>query len=150
MVSKFICLAWTIPRTRAEDWKPLSCKACRSSRRMRASSAWRCCSLSNLMSAPRMSDINASFSVAKRFWNKKCANVVKRLIGTLRSNDATSARTSLKKWICVPSVFIAIIPTHLLCQLYANPPGIEILGPISKFRKRNKISSLLVYVLYKT
>ena len=36
---------------------------------------------------------------------------------TLRSNDATATRTSLKKWICVLSVSIAIIPTHLLCQL---------------------------------
>ena len=39
------------------------------------------------------------------------------IIGTLRSNDGTATRTSLKKWICVLSVFIAIIPTHLLCQL---------------------------------
>ena len=39
------------------------------------------------------------------------------LIGTLRSNDATAMRTSLKKWICVLSVFIEIIPTHLLCQM---------------------------------
>ena len=39
-------------------------------------------------------------------------------LGTLRSNDATATRTSLKKWIFVLSVFIAIIPsTHLLCQL---------------------------------
>ena len=38
-------------------------------------------------------------------------------IGTLRSNDATAMRTSLKKWIYVLSVFIAIIPTHLLCQM---------------------------------
>ena len=35
-------------------------------------------------------------------------------IGTLRSNDATAMRTSLKKWICVLSVYMAIIPTHLL------------------------------------
>ena len=27
----------------------------------------------------------------------------------------TSAETSLKKWICVPSIFIDIIPAHLLC-----------------------------------
>ena len=32
----------------------------------------------------------------------------------------------------------------------ANPPGVEFLGDISKFRKRNSISSLLVYVLHKT
>ena len=36
------------------------------------------------------------------------------LIRTLRSNDATTTRTSLKKWICVLSVLIAIVPTHLL------------------------------------
>ena len=35
----------------------------------------------------------------------------------VRSNDSTT--TSLKKWICVPSVLIAIIPTHLLCQKLA-------------------------------
>ena len=37
-------------------------------------------------------------------------------LGTLRSNDVTATRTSLKKWICVLSVFIAII-THLLCRM---------------------------------
>ena len=36
---------------------------------------------------------------------------------TLRSSDATATRTSLKKWIWVLSVFFAIIPTHLLCQM---------------------------------
>ena len=40
-----------------------------------------------------------------------------RPIGTLRSNDATATKTSPKKWICVLSVFIAIIPAHLLCQI---------------------------------
>ena len=44
----------------------------------------------------------------------------------------------------------SIIPTHLLCQLLANPPGVEFLDTISKYRKRNKISSLLIYVLHKT
>ena len=39
------------------------------------------------------------------------------LPGNLRSNDATVTRTSLKKRICVFPVFIAIIPTHLLCQM---------------------------------
>ena len=38
-------------------------------------------------------------------------------LDSLRSNDATVARTSLKKWICVPSVLIAIIPPFLLCQM---------------------------------
>ena len=45
---------------------------------------------------------------------RRCVNA---LLGTLRSNDATATRTSLKKRICVLSVFIAIIPTLLLCQL---------------------------------
>ena len=68
----------------------------------------------------------------------------------VRSNDSTATRASLKKWICVPSVLIAIIPTHLLCQKLTNPPGVEFQGTITKFRKRNQISSLLVYVLHKT
>ena len=44
---------------------------------------------------------------------------------TFRSNEATAARTSLKKWICVLSTFIVIIPTHLLGQMWANPPEPE-------------------------
>ena len=59
------------------------------------------------------------------------------------SNDATAPRTSLKRWICVLSVFIAIIPTYLLCQMYAHLPKFEFQGTILNFRKRNKISSLL-------
>ena len=33
--------------------------------------------------------------------------------------------------------------------MLANPTGLEFLGTLSKFRKRNKMSSLLVYVLHK-
>ena len=40
---------------------------------------------------------------------------------------------------------MVIIPTHLLCQMKANPPGDEFLGTIFKYSRRNKISSLLVY-----
>ena len=40
---------------------------------------------------------------------------------TLRSNDATATRTSLKKWICVLSVLIAIVDTNLL----GHPPSSE-------------------------
>ena len=39
--------------------------------------------------------------------------------------------------IYVLSVFIAIIPTLLLHQKLANVPGVEFLGFLSKFRKRN-------------
>ena len=37
-------------------------------------------------------------------------------VGTLRSEDAIAAKTPLKKWIYVRTVFIVIIPTHLLYQ----------------------------------
>ena len=70
LLSKFICRACTSPSTRAEGWNELSCKACRSSRRMRASSAWRCCSFSYLLSALRTSANNASASLSTRFYNK--------------------------------------------------------------------------------
>ena len=50
------------------------------------------------------------------------------IIRTLRSNDVTATKTSLKKWIFVLSVFIANIPIHLLCQMWANPPGAEFGG----------------------
>ena len=66
--------------------------------------------------------------------------------GTFRSNDATATGTSLH----VLSVLNAIIPTYLLCQMYANPPEFEFQVTIFEFRKRNIISSLPVYVLHKT
>ena len=53
----------------------------------------------------------------------------------LRSNDAAATRTSPKTWIWVLSVFIAIIPTDLLCQMYANPSEFEFQGTIFKSRK---------------
>ena len=34
--------------------------------------------------------------------------------------------------------------------MYTNPPEFEFQGTIYKFTKRNKLSSLLVYVLHKT
>ena len=58
------------------------------------------------------------------------------IIGTSRSEDAMVAKTPLKKLIYLLAVFIEIIPT-----------GVEFLGSLSKFRKRNNISSSLVYVL---
>ena len=39
------------------------------------------------------------------------------MLRTLRSKDAMKTKTSVKKWICALSVFITIIPTHLLCQI---------------------------------
>ena len=52
-------------------------------------------------------------------------------------------------WKCAFSVFIAIFPTYFLCQRLVNPTGVGFLGTISNFRKKNKISSLLIYVLHK-
>ena len=55
-----------------------------------------------------------------RNWRHSSASVWfarESLLGTLRSNDATATRTSLKKWICVP-VFMTIIPTYLLSHMY--------------------------------
>ena len=39
---------------------------------------------------------------------------------------------------------MAIIPAHLLDQNKANPPGVEILGSLSRFRRRNRISPSIV------
>ena len=66
--------------------------------------------------------------------------------------DAITAdtKTSHEKWIRIFSVFIVIIPTHLLCQMQANSSGAEFLSTISKFMKRKKILSLLVYIFHKT
>ena len=41
----------------------------------------------------------------------------KLILGSLRSNDATAMRMPFKKGICFLSIFIAIVPTHLLCQM---------------------------------
>ena len=60
---------------------------------------------------------------------------------------ATAVKTSLKKWIRVLSIFIAITPSHWLCQMQAIPPKVEFLTTISKFRKREEISSSLVCFL---
>ena len=40
----------------------------------------------------------------------------------------------LKTYIRVLPIFIVIIPIHLLCQIYANSPGVEFLKTISKLR----------------
>ena len=42
------------------------------------------------------------------------------------------------------SLYIAIIPTYLLCKTVANLPEIEFQKTIFKFRKRNKILVVVV------
>ena len=44
------------------------------------------------------------------------------------------------------AVFIFIIPIHLLCQIWANSPGVNFLRAMSNFRKK-KITPSLVYLL---
>ena len=46
------------------------------------------------------------------------------MLGTLRFNDMTATKMLLKKSVSFLSVLIAIIPTHLYCQMYANPPEV--------------------------
>ena len=65
-------------------------------------------------------------SASKKFFNTRISEKKNRKlygcetfkfkIGTLRSDEAMAAKTSLKKWIYVFSAFIAIIPTHFLFQ----------------------------------
>ena len=76
---------------------------------------------------------------------------MRRRIGSLRYHvdDGHTTKISLKKWIRVLSISIAIIPTRLLCQMQANSSGAEFLRTVSKFIKRKKISSSLVNVLHK-
>ena len=59
---------------------------------------------------------------------------------TLRSNNATPTRTSPKKHSFSLS---QIIPTHLLCQMQANSPGVEFLGTTFGLRKRHKFHCCL-------
>ena len=47
-------------------------------------------------------------------------------------------KKSLKKWICVLLISIAITPTHLLCQIQASSFWAEFLRITFKFRKRKK------------
>ena len=76
---------------------------------------------------------------------------MRRRIGSLRYHvdDGHATKMSLKKWIRVLSISIAIIPTRLLCQMQANSSEAEFLRTVSRFTKRKKISSLLVNVLHK-
>ena len=62
----------------------------------------------------------------------------------------TATKISLEKRMRVFLNSIVIISTRLLCQMQANSSRAEFLTTISKFRKKKKILSSLVYVLYKT
>ena len=54
----------------------------------------------------------------------------------------------LRTAICVFSVFVAIIPTHLLCQMWTNSSEVEFQETISKFRNRKfAIACLLTFFI---
>ena len=59
-------------------------------------------------------------------------------IGTLRSNDATTTRTSLKKWICVLSVFIAIIRTPYFVKCRRTLLELKSQGPYPSSKREIK------------
>ena len=56
----------------------------------------------------------------------------------LRTTAAAAAKTSLKKRIHFLSIFIVISPSHLLCQMQANSPGVEFLRTTTMFRRKEK------------
>ena len=67
--------------------------------------------------------------------------------GIRLSDNGIEARTWLNNLIFVLPVFIAIIPTDLLHQKYANPSSPRHWIPSSE--REIKFSSSLVYVLHK-
>ena len=70
--------------------------------------------------------------------------------GALASTTATAAKKSLLKWIRVFSNFVAFIPIHWNCEMWANFLGVDFLGTGLKLRKRKENSASLVYVLHKS
>ena len=67
------------------------------------------------------------------------------LLGNLRSNDARATRTSLKKSVCSLLVF-----TRAVTLSNVGEPNLRTISQFRVQKKRNKISSLLVFVLHKT
>ena len=52
---------------------------------------------------------------------------------------SSAAKMSLLKWIRVFSNFVALIPVCWKCQMKANFPGVDFLGPHSSFERERKI-----------
>ena len=49
----------------------------------------------------------------------------------------SNENVALKSEFCLLSVSIAMIPSYLLCQMYANPSEFEFQGTMFTFTKRN-------------
>ena len=68
--------------------------------------------------------------------------------------SATHARarerdTRVDPLACLSNKF-TMICTHLVCEIWPNYPGANVVGAALKFRKRNGNLSLCVHVLHKT
>ena len=75
---------------------------------------------------------------------------IHRLLGSLRSNDATATRTSLKKWICVLCHLNRVFGPAQYVKMQATFPEVEFLRILFRFKKRKENSSSYVHVLHKT
>ena len=70
--------------------------------------------------------------------------------GSLRSEDGDGGENFALKVISRSFNLHCDYYNYLLCAMQANSSGIESLRTISKFRRKKKASSWLVYVLLRT
>ena len=70
--------------------------------------------------------------------------------GSLRSEDGDGGENVALKVISRSFNLHCDYYNYLLCAMQANSSGIESLRTISKFRRKKKASSWLVYVLLRT
>ena len=76
--------------------------------------------------------------------------VFKETLGTLsRDDDDVDENGTKKLHSCFLNKF-AMIYTHLLCEMWPNYPGANVVGAALKFRKRNENLPSCVHVLHKT
>ena len=76
-------------------------------------------------------------------WNHPCLALpstthLSLILGTLRSEDGDGIVNVSYKWICVLSIFMPIIPSHLPCEMLANSPAVEFLRTIFKTKNGEK------------
>jgi len=67
------------------------------------------------------------------------------LIGSFSIDDGESSRNATFKMNSRFLIFVASIPIHRKCQMWANFPGVNYLETALKFRNGKKNSSSLVY-----
>ena len=59
-----------------------------------------------------------------------------------------STYTALNSWLHTVSKFIDLVPFHLICQMLAKFSGVESDRIVSKFRKRKRDVTLLLYWIF--